>query len=647
MSKTNSIDAAPSTSPFSSERFKTRVAENFASQPGANVLRDPEATLALLTAGEARPGGRSEHRLLPGSDWGRPLRLRPARRGGALAPLLGDRFLQPDRILREFDLTLALRRTGVPVVEPAFAFGHRRGVFWRAAFASVDEPASFDGRALFEGAPTDARLRAAATAAGKALRALHDAGVLHGDLHLRNLLFSSAAGAGTKDDEQEDLRCQLIDLDRARQVASPSPSARMHEWMRLLRSLEKNGLTQRITPRTYAAALSAYCQRDRDLRRAMWACLAQERARALRHRLGWRIGRRLRLAAPLLASFALATLFAMGGCSSEDAVGPPPEHARFSLFALGDTGRTRPLAALTEGQLAVAAGMVEEASERPITGVVLLGDNFYTDGLDRDTLVPRVRENLVRPYCAMLRLDGPRSSEVESACSTPRSERRPVPFYAVLGNHDLELPGSASLQREAVPAFVPEWRMAHGLAESIELGHGVSLILFESEPEIDDRAAIIHALRSAIRAAKGPWRILATHRPIATDDLGTPWLGGYPSFVRDAITAEGLPVQLVLAGHHHSLQAFEVETPRLLQLGLGSGSRAEGPLASPDHPDLRFSRKALGFARIDLVGTGTEERMVTTLMQTSSWPALSALQSPRAVARFAIDLTGSVVPTSD
>jgi len=287
--------------------------------------------------------------------------------------------------------------------------------------------------------------------------------------------------------------------------------------------------------------------------------------------------------------------------------------------------------------------MVEEASLRPIDAVVLLGDNFYTDGLDRETVVPRVRANLVRPYCAMLRLDGPRSKEVESACGTRPAARRPVPFYAVLGNHDLETQGSARLQREAVPDFVPQWRMARKLAEAIEVGPGMSLILFESEPQIDDREAIVAALRSAIRAAQGPWRILATHRPIATDDHGTPWLGGYPSFVRDAIEAEGLPVQLVLAGHHHSLQAFEVESPRFLQLGLGSGSRAEGPLASLDHPDVRFSRMALGFARIDLVGTGKHERLVSTLFQTPSWPALSPFQSPRAVARFAIDRTGKLI----
>jgi len=133
------------------------------------------------------------------------------------------------------------------------------------------------------------------------------------------------------------------------------------------------------------------------------------------------------------------------------------------------------------------------------------------------------------------------------------------------------------------------------------------------------------------------------HRPIATDDHGTPWLGGYPTFVRDAIEAEGKPIQLVLAAHHHSLQAFEVGPPiPSLQLGLGSGARAEEPLASADHPDVRFSQKVLGFARIDLVGHNENERLVATLFEAPSLPIIERLTGSRAVARFEVDAAGAV-----
>jgi hypothetical protein len=287
--------------------------------------------------------------------------------------------------------------------------------------------------------------------------------------------------------------------------------------------------------------------------------------------------------------------------------------------------------------------MTDEARARPVAGVVLLGDNFYWDGLDREHLLPRLRQNLVRPYCYFLRLDGPRSAEVEEACGLPATLRSPVPIFAVLGNHDVERPESMQLQREVVPRFLPNWRMAGGLADVVELGSGISLILFESEPAIDDPEAIGRAIESAVRAARGPWRILATHRPIATDDLGNRRLGGYPDFVRQGLAAADRPVQLVLTAHHHSLQAFEVGPPiPSLHIGVGSGARAEPPL-SLNHPDARFGRLALGFARVDLVGRGPAERLAVTLIQTPSLPILSGLIDAARVARFEVDLTGRVV----
>jgi len=322
---------------------------------------------------------------------------------------------------------------------------------------------------------------------------------------------------------------------------------------------------------------------------------------------------------------------------------PVSTETRLRFFAVGDTGRLRPFPRLFEGQWAVARAMAREAAREPVDALVLLGDNFYTDGLTREGLVERIRANVVAPYCFLLRLDGPRSAEVESACGVPPATRHAARIFAVLGNHDLETEGSAALQRDVVPDFVPDWRMARGLAETVRLADGVDLILFESEPAIDDREAVTNAVRDAILAAEGPWRILATHRPIATDDLGRPRLGGYPRFVLDGIEAAGRPVQLVLAAHHHNLQVFEVGAPTpSLQLGLGSGARAEPPLASADHPAARFGLQALGFAQIDLVGRGERARLVATLYSTPRWPILDRFVSARVVARYAVDVHGAV-----
>lgn len=588
---------------------------------------------ALDQAGTRIAGGRGPQRHIPCVSWGGALRVRSGRRGGWLGPLLGDRYLAPTRVLREFGLWLELRAAGVDLPQPAFAASRRHGLFWRSKFASVDLPEAIDGRALLESEGSGRELHAAAAAAGKALRSLHDAGVLHGDLHLRNLLFERT------DNPHPGWRCRLIDLDSASRRRSPSPRERLRDGLRLARSLEKTGFGDAWTPRVQAAGLAAYCRRDRDLRRDLLGATRRERARLRRHRLGWRLRR-------LLAGGLSAVALFSAGCSpqaGDNALIEPVKGARHSMLAVGDTGRTRPFAGLFEGQLSVSAGMTEEARRGPVDALVLLGDNFYWDGLGPANLVPRIRTNLVRPYCHFLRLDGPRSPEVADACPLPIEERAPVPIYAVLGNHDIERAESPRLQREVVPEFLPDWTMGRGLAKAFELGEGLSLILLESEPRIDYREEVVEALRAAIRSAQGPWRIIAVHRPIATDDNGTPWLGGYPSFVRDAIEAEGLPVQLVLAAHHHNLQAFELGEPTpLLQLGLGSGARAEPPLASADHPDVRFSRLALGFARIDLVGRGEDERLIATLIEAPPWPLLSPFVGARAVARFEVDRGGRV-----
>jgi hypothetical protein len=315
---------------------------------------------------------------------------------------------------------------------------------------------------------------------------------------------------------------------------------------------------------------------------------------------------------------------------------------RFSLLATGDTGRNRSFTGLFEGQLAVAHAMRVEDRDAPVDGVIFLGDNFYYHGLDREHLVTRIRENLVEPYCHFFDMGGPRGGEIETSCSIPSRLRHPVPIYAVLGNHDLELPESARLQREVVPEFLPDWQMSSSVAEAVELTEGVSLILFESEIEIDDETAMSAALVDAISNSRGPWRILATHRPIATDDIGGLPMGGYPVWVRDAIAKAGRPVQLAVTGHHHNLQAFALEKPTaLLQIGVGSGSRATPPLAKEEVPSL-FGSIELGFARIDLVGAGEAERLSVSLFGTARWPILSRVSHHVERARFEVHLDGSV-----
>ena len=339
-----------------------------------------------------------------------------------------------------------------------------------------------------------------------------------------------------------------------------------------------------------------------------------------------RVTRALAAAAALAASLA---------CGAPDLREP----IALSLLALGDTGARPDDPPRVAAQLAVGAALAAEDRRHPVDGLLLLGDHFYDAGLREDELVARVRANLVRPYCRFLALSGPRSPEVEGACEVPAAERHPVPLWAVLGNHDLMTPGSDVLQREAVPLFLANWRMPAPPAAAVELGHGVSLVLFDSDPVF--RGAAPLALAAALRGARGPWRILAAHQPIAA--VGTSEREAYARFrelVLAEIAAAGVPVQLYVSGHEHNLQALVMEPPApALHVIAGGGSG--GRSLHDANPRRRAGFDSAGYARIDLAGAGERERLVVTLMRVPTG-SLRWLAASRFGARFSVDREGRV-----
>lgn len=286
--------------------------------------------------------------------------------------------------------------------------------------------------------------------------------------------------------------------------------------------------------------------------------------------------------------------------------------------------------------------MAHAARRAPVNGVLFLGDHFYPDGLQTDTLVRQVRDHVVRPYCAFLQLDGRRSAEVADACDVPAGERHPVPLHAVLGNHDYKSVESPALQRETLPAFVSNWRLADGLVELRALGHGVDLLLLDSERVIGGED--LAPLRDALIASAGPLRILALHRPVAAangqwrDPLGAESI--LAARVREAIGASGRSVALVLSGHVHNLQVLVEPSPVALHIVAGGGGGHLRPVRWP-HETRRFGLEAPGFARVDLVRTADEETLVASLFQVPNSPLL-VTDGGRLVARFSVNAAGVV-----
>jgi hypothetical protein len=315
-----------------------------------------------------------------------------------------------------------------------------------------------------------------------------------------------------------------------------------------------------------------------------------------------------------------------------------------SLLVIGDAGVPPDSGRHYRTQLAVGEALAAADAAAPAHALVLLGDNFYPDGLHANEDVARVRANLVRPYCRFLRFDGPEAAAVESACAIPRVQRRPLPLFATLGNHDHLSPGSASLQRTLGRRFFSNWRMPAGLVEVHELPGGVSLVVFDSDLVFEGGGA--NELAAALRASRGPWRIIAAHHPIAirarTGDVARH--ARYRRNVLDAIAASGVAVQLLLAAHDHNLQLLEMDAPapRLHAIsGGGSGARS---LQRSD-PNRLAGFEQPGFVRVDLVagpGVPKRERLVVTLVGLPGFIGRLIGRGPQELAQRWVDLSGRV-----
>lgn len=230
-------------------------------------------------AADGRFGRSALTRLcLPDGD---TILVRPYRRGGLLGSLLGSLHLGSQRPLQEVAVTEAARTAGVPTLEVLGAVIERvaPGVsrFW---LISREVQGARDLLEILRDEPIQQTRSRVLEAASHSVRALHDAGIRHADLNLKNILI------GTDTDEP---RALVIDLDRSCLIGTPLGEAdRLANLMRLLRSLRKQShLAGRslASPRdcvrfargyygTDRQGLRQACQRAADtrpgLRRLLW-----------------------------------------------------------------------------------------------------------------------------------------------------------------------------------------------------------------------------------------------------------------------------------------------------------------------------------------------------------------------------------------
>ena len=328
----------------------------------------------------------------------------------------------------------------------------------------------------------------------------------------------------------------------------------------------------------------------------------------------------------------LALVAGLAGCGASWLATDPRGSEPWSFLALGDTGRQPKEGRPPGGQLAVGLAMADEDRRAPVDRLIFLGDNFYPHGVPGDALEERVRLNLAEPYCRFVRFAPAASEAVRGTCTAPESERHPVGFFAVLGNHDYHLPESPAFEAERVPELIESWQVVGVPVERIDLPQGVSLVFYDSELlRRSSHAGELARLTAAVREAPGPFVIAATHRPLD---------GAHRSrAIERALVDSGVRLHLHLAGHLHDLRVATPPAPLpALQVVSGAGGGFESN--ARELPYQTFIAKRLGFARVDLDGAGAGRRLRVRMFAVS--PEGASAPSAELVSAWSVTVDGAV-----
>ena len=259
------------------------------------VLRDlSPATLERLTArrdqefAAEREGRGGVGRLA--LDGGHVLRVKKYRRGGALAAVLPDLFPTRSRMLADLRACERARERGVAAAQVAGLILRKRAGFLWAGYLlteeipgavslsralGTDDPDAVDGAAGRAGTedPHGSGAPALARRGVALVRRMHDAGILHRDLNLGNLLAGRDG-------------IHVIDLDGASLHPSLSAAQRFRNLSRLDRSYVKLfGGRGPLSHEDRRGLLAEYCGEDASMLRDFESRLPGHKRSLFRHGL--------------------------------------------------------------------------------------------------------------------------------------------------------------------------------------------------------------------------------------------------------------------------------------------------------------------------------------------------------------------------
>jgi hypothetical protein len=352
--------------------------------------------------------------------------------------------------------------------------------------------------------------------------------------------------------------------------------------------------------------------------------------------------------AGLLMALVLAGCATAGGPRGDDGctvvaptAGGGDGSAELALVALGDFGES------AEGRnIEVAEALRAYLAERRVepSGVLLLGDNFYPNGLiGADT------------GCAPWTTTAPDAAiraQLAEVVAPFDFLRGRAPFWLIAGNHDHACPRLGGLANQAQvdrwlhprAAWGDAWSLVQGMPRQLVDSTLLRLVAIDSEPMIQNasmRAASAAELEALLARRPAQWTIVAGHHPLYSngEQNGAGAAGAlakalyYPSHLlifppflyggqshyewryrayRNALEAvfARRPVDVFVAGHAHQLEWLAPARPGQ-PFSLVSGAAARCAPVVPDD-DTRFAAAKNGFAmlyvgdaslRVEFVGT--------------------------------------------
>jgi len=219
--------------------------------------------------------------------------IRHYEHGGIFRALTRDLFLMGTRPFRELIITEMARKAGLPTMEVLAAI--KTCVFWpfykgdlvsKEILNSVDLIQHFIqwGKARFQ--KQLGEKRNLIRRAGRLVRKLHEVGIYHADLHLKNFIVEMGKGGSGS--------LHIIDFDRSKIIYPLKSSKWFANLLRLDRSVEKwvpRGLW--ITRTDRLRFLRSYLEGDKERTAFVRIYLRKYPHRKWRYRIGWAIERLL------------------------------------------------------------------------------------------------------------------------------------------------------------------------------------------------------------------------------------------------------------------------------------------------------------------------------------------------------------------